>query len=79
MLEVGAYEAKTHLSKLLKKVTQGERIAIRHHGTTIAMLVPAGKSSTAKPQETITELKSFRRGRKLGSLSLQALRGEGRR
>ena len=79
MHEVGAYEAKTHLSKLLKKVSKGERIAICHHGTPIAMLIPAGKSTSISPQEAVAAIRSFRKGRKLGGILLQTLKQEGRR
>jgi prevent-host-death family protein len=38
--EVGAFEAKTHLSKLLDEVEQGARIYITRHGKRIAELAP---------------------------------------
>lgn len=38
---VGAFEAKTHLSRLLDEVEKGERITISRHGKVIAELVPA--------------------------------------
>jgi len=37
---IGAFEAKTHFSKVLNRVEQGETIAITRHGHTIARLVP---------------------------------------
>jgi len=37
---VGSYEAKTHLSELLKRVSKGERITVTKHGVPIAELVP---------------------------------------
>lgn len=37
---VGAFEAKTHLSRLLKRVAQGETITITRHGAPVARLVP---------------------------------------
>jgi prevent-host-death family protein len=41
MKTVGAYEAKTHLSRLLDEVAAGETIVITRHGTPVAQLVPA--------------------------------------
>jgi len=41
METIGAYEAKTHLPKLLERVSKGERITITRHG------VPCG--SVAAP------------------------------
>jgi prevent-host-death family protein len=38
---VGAYEAKTHLPRLLEEVARGETITITKHGVPIARLIPA--------------------------------------
>ena len=40
MSEVGVHEAKTHLSRLLRRVAQGEEIVITSGGRPAAMLVP---------------------------------------
>lgn len=40
MAEVNIHEAKTHLSKLLKRVLEGEEIVIARSGRPIARLVP---------------------------------------
>ena len=45
---VGAYEAKTHLSKLLEKVEAGEEITITKHGAPVAKLVPVKKEVSAE-------------------------------
>ena len=37
---VGAYEAKTRLSELLKKAEAGEEITITKYGAPVAKLVP---------------------------------------
>ena len=51
MPEVGAYEAKTHLSELLERVSEGERIVITKHGTPVAVLAPiAGHSHASSPR-----------------------------
>jgi len=41
MKTVGAFEARTHLSELPDRVSQGETITITRHGAPAAMLVPA--------------------------------------
>jgi len=41
---VNVHEAKTHLSRLLKRVGAGEEIIIAKAGKPVARLVPAGKS-----------------------------------
>jgi prevent-host-death family protein len=40
MTTVGVHEAKTHLSKLLKRVAAGEEIVILSSGQPVARLVP---------------------------------------
>jgi len=37
---VGAFEAKTHLPRLLDRVARGESVTITRHGRPVAMLVP---------------------------------------
>ena len=43
MKTVNIHEAKTHLSRLLKRVGAGEEIVIAKAGKPVARLVPAGK------------------------------------
>jgi prevent-host-death family protein len=79
MRTVGADEAKTHLSQLIDEVTRGQQVAITKNGTPVALLVPV--PSTRKPdvREVISQLREFRRGITLGSLSLREMMEEGRR
>jgi len=44
-MEVGVHEAKTHLSKLLRRVALGEEITIRNGGRAVARLVPVKPGS----------------------------------
>ena len=46
--EIGAFEAKTHLSRLLDEVEEGSRFIITRHGKPIAELRPASPSIVAK-------------------------------
>jgi prevent-host-death family protein len=39
-MEVGVHEAKTHLSRLLRRVSAGEEIVITSGGEPVARLVP---------------------------------------
>ncbi|CAN5604928.1 type II toxin-antitoxin system Phd/YefM family antitoxin [soil metagenome] len=39
-MDVGVHEAKTHFSKLLRRVAFGEEITIRKGGRPVARLVP---------------------------------------
>ena len=78
MKTVGAYEAKTHLPKLLERVARGEAITITKHGVPVATLLPADSSKGTPVHETIEQLKQFRRNHRLGGLSIKAMLEEGR-
>jgi prevent-host-death family protein len=79
MRTVGTFEAKTHLSALLEEVERGEEIMITKHGKAVARLMPVNVVSRDRLKDTLTRLKAFRRGRRLGDLSVKALIEEGRR
>ena len=79
METVGAYEAKTHLSKLLERVIKGERITITKHGVPIAVLQPPESLRKAEPKRVISELHKFRSKNRLNGLSLRNMIEEGRR
>lgn len=79
MADVGAYEAKTHLSQLLDRVAKGERITITRHGVPVADLVPVDPRPHGSISETIAALKEFRRGQRLEGDSLRDMIEEGRR
>lgn len=79
MKRVGVYEAKTKLPQQLDEVARGRRVTITRHGTPVALLVPAGVADTKPVGDVITELLAFRRGHRLGRLSLRALIEQGRR
>jgi prevent-host-death family protein len=79
MRTVGAFEAKTHLSALLEQVERGEEVTITKHGRAVARLVPVGEVSRDRLEATVARLKAFRRGRRIGDLSVKALIEEGRR
>lgn len=78
MRTVGAYEAKTHLPRLLDEVAAGESITITKHGTPVAMLVPVKKPQRT-PAEVVDSIRETRKGTTLGGLSIRELIDEGRR
>lgn len=79
METVSAYDAKTHLPRLLRRVQRGERFTITRHGVPIAVLQPLDDAALSDPAETIAELRDFRRGKRLGGLSIRELVEDGRR
>lgn len=78
MKTVGAYEAKTHLPKLLERVAEGEKITITKHGIPVATLQPANISKKKPVHETIEQLRQFRSKHRLGGLSLKEMIDDGR-
>lgn len=79
MRRIGAYEAKTHLPRLLDEVAGGEAITITKHGVAVAMLVPASTGRSRTIRETILALRMFRGEHSLAGISLRELIDEGRR
>jgi prevent-host-death family protein len=79
MKTVGAYEAKTHLPKLLSRVAKGERITITRHGVPVAVLSPVGPRDQKLPRELIDEIKEFRRGRDISLDEIRSAVDEGRK
>ena len=77
--EVGAFEAKTHLSELLQRVREGDRVVITHRGVPVAVLVPPGKLERDHVTEVIREIRELRKRTKKARSSSRALRQQGRR
>ena len=79
METVGAYEAKTHLPKLLERVLKGERITITKHGVPVAVLQPPDPEKKVDIQSVIVELRKFRDRHSLDGLSIRDMIEQGRR
>lgn len=77
MDSIGAYEAKTHLPRLLDEVAAGRSFLITKHGVPVARLV-AVQGGAADPAQVVAALRSARHGIRLGDLSLRELIDEGR-
>ena len=79
METVGAHEAKTHLPKLLERVSKGERITITKHGIPVAVLQPPDPEKAVDTKSIIAELRQLRNQHNLGGLSIREMIEEGRR
>jgi prevent-host-death family protein len=79
MDSVGAYEAKTQLSKLLERVMKGERITITKHGVPVAILQPPDPGKSGDIKTVIFEIFRYRDKHSLKGYSLKDLIEEGRR
>lgn len=79
MESIGAYEAKTHLSRLLQLVARGEKVIITKHGTPVATLQPLDSARQFPAREVIEEIRAFRSKHALKGLSLKEMIEMGRR
>jgi prevent-host-death family protein len=83
MQTVGAYEAKTHLPKLLEQVAMGEAITITKHGVPVALLTPIPTQKPGRHKQelasVIADLGALRCETSLSGLSVKELIQEGRR
>ena len=83
-MEIGSYEAKTHLPKLLERVRRGERITITRRGKPIAELRPVLKMDRTGLREALARLDESRarlraRGVKVSKEEILAAIRDGRR
>jgi prevent-host-death family protein len=76
---VGAYEAKTHLPKLLDRVAKGERIVITRHGTPVAVLQPADKEKQIDVGAVIQDMRRSRTAYRLNGLAIKDMIEQGRK
>jgi prevent-host-death family protein len=80
MDSVGAFKAKTHLSDLLDRVSQGEKITITRHGVPVAMLVPVEDTGSRLTHHEVVEgMRTLRKRMKPDSMSVREMVNEGRR
>ena len=73
MRTVGAYEAKTHLAKLLDSVERGETIVIERHGKPIAELLPLPPQAARRTPQQAVERMLSRRGLDITGTTIRAL------
>ena len=76
---IGAYEAKTHLPRLLDEVAAGDEIVITKHGHPVAMLVPATRATSLSTQDAIAGFREIRARTRLDGITIRELIEEGRR
>lgn len=79
MEKVGAYEAKTHLPRLLKLVAQGEKFLITRHGVPVATLQAPDAVSNIPAREVIKQIREFRSKHSLEGVSLKEMIEKGRK
>ena len=57
---VSAYDAKTHLPKLLERASRGERFVITRHGKPVAQLIPFEPADEAAVRSAIDAVAAIR-------------------
>jgi prevent-host-death family protein len=79
-LEIGIFEAKTHLSSLLDRVAKGEKITITKHGIPAAILIPSGDAPRKLSHAEVVEgMRALRRRVKTGKPGVREMIQTGRR
>ena len=79
-MEVGIFEAKTHLSSLLDRVAKGEKVTITKHGIPAAILIPPGDvPSKLSHAEVVEGMRALRRRVKSGKPGIREMIQTGRR
>jgi len=79
MSEIGVYEAKTNLTRLLDRVEKGERIVITRHGRPVAELAPLRRQNPERVRMAIKRLRAQRARLEPVGLTMKQLIAEGRR
>ena len=81
MITIGAYEAKTRFSELLRQVSKGHTVEITRRGKSIARLVPS-KNPKTDIASVIEQMKKFQREKKITlgpGMTVRKMIEEGRR
>lgn len=77
---VGTLEARNNLSALIERAAAGEVITITRHGVPVVQLVPAEPFDRRQVAKAVHDLKTLRKGNRLGKgLAIRDLINEGRR
>lgn len=79
--EIGAFEAKTHLSSLLEKVQRGQSFYITKRGKRVALLKNCELEVSQKidPSSLLQQFRTLRQKSRPGRESLKELIEKGRR
>jgi len=77
--KVGIYEAKTHFTRWIDKVAEGDSVVITRHGKPVAVLNSYDPVHKTDLTQVINELRRFRKGKSKGDLSIRQMIDEGRK
>ena len=68
MTEIGVHEAKTHLSRLLKRVENGESFSITNRGRVVAVMAPPRGMMQPKANDAYAQLIALREKFPIGTV-----------
>ena len=77
--DVGAFEAKTKLPELLRRVAAGERFTVTNRGRPVAEIVPPSTNTPATARAAIERMKSITRIKGVSSAEVYKMIASGRR
>lgn len=77
--EIGAFEAKTHLSRLLREVEGGRSYTITVRGRPVADLVPSGGMAEEERRTAVEGMRQVPKVRGVADADVAAWISEGRR
>ena len=75
---IGAYEAKTKLPEVLRRVAAGESFTITHRGNCVADIVPHGTQGHLRTQTVINNILSAKKHH-VSDATLRSLQQVGRK
>lgn len=78
-MEIGIYQAKTHLAGLIQKVNQGEEVVITKRGRPVANLTKANPTDNSSLSDAISLIIKTRQARKqVTATQLSTWKNQGR-
>jgi antitoxin (DNA-binding transcriptional repressor) of toxin-antitoxin stability system len=79
MMIIGASDARTRLTDLLKRAPQGETFQITVRGVPVAKPVRINDGHKADPSDLVRDIRRLRKGITLGKTTIRQLIDSGRR
>lgn len=76
--EIGSYEAKTKLPKLLREVKAGKSFTITNRGEAVADLVPSRRARPKDKVAAVERMKAFMQSDPVRGVNIKELLAEGR-
>jgi prevent-host-death family protein len=70
---IGSYQAKTHFSRLLAEVSQGEKVLITKNGKAIAQLIPVESETSMTRKEAVGKMQRLRKKLSKQKITLEEL------